>query len=104
MNGACNVKLFFGLAPWGPGEGSKGQIFNFNYKVNFKVFIQNFVCVLTNENYKTYQTGFLFCHLGHGLGAGLWGAGVPRGSKKIFSNMVMWYIKSTGMPSRTECK
>ena len=39
MNGACNVKLFFGPAPWGPGEGSKDQIsFNFNYKVNFKDF------------------------------------------------------------------
>ena len=31
--------IFFCLAPWGPGEGSKGQIlFNFNYKVNFKDF------------------------------------------------------------------
>ena len=39
MNGACNVKLFFGPAPWGPREGSNGQIsFNFNYKVNFKDF------------------------------------------------------------------
>ena len=39
MNGACNVKLFFGPGPWGPGEGSKGQIsFNFKYKVNFKGF------------------------------------------------------------------
>ena len=58
----------------GPGEGPKGQIsFNFNYKVNFKDFIPNFVCVLTNERYKTYQTGFLFCHLRHALGVGLWG-------------------------------
>ena len=31
--------------------------------------------------------------------------GVPMGLKKIFfSNMVMRYIKSTGMTSRTECK
>ena len=31
--------VFFTLAPWGPGEGSKGQIsFNFNNKVNFKDF------------------------------------------------------------------
>ena len=52
------------LAP-PPVEGSKGQIsFNFNYKVNFKDFMPNFVCVLTNERYKTYQTGFLFCRLG----------------------------------------
>ena len=68
MNGARNV--FFCHAPWGPGEGSKGPIsFNFNYKVNFKDFILNFVCVLTNERYKTYQTGFLFSRLGHSLGA-----------------------------------
>ena len=32
-----------------------------------KIFIPNFVCVLTNERYKTYQTGFLICHLGHAL-------------------------------------
>ena len=25
-----------------------------------KIFILNFVCVLTNERYKTHQTGFLF--------------------------------------------
>ena len=39
-----------------------------------KTFITNFVCVLTNERYKTYQTGFLFCRLGHALGVGLGGA------------------------------
>ena len=73
MNGARNVN-FFGPAPWGPGEWSKGQIsFNFNYKVNFYDFIPNFVCVLTNERYKTYQTGFLFCRLGYALGVGLGG-------------------------------
>ena len=48
MNGACNVKLFFGPAPWGPGEGSKGQIsFNFNYKVNFKDFLYQNLCVFS---------------------------------------------------------
>ena len=40
-----------------------------------KIFIPNFVCVLTNESYKTYQTGFLFCRLGHAPGVGLWGTG-----------------------------
>ena len=94
MNGACNVKLFFGPAPWGPGEGPKGQIsFNFNYEVNFKDFYTK-LCVLTNERYKTYQTGFSFCPLGH----------APGGQKKIISNIVMWHIKSTGTTSRTECK
>ena len=56
------------------------------------------MCVLTNERYKTYQTGFSFCPLGHAPGVGLWGAGGAQGAKNIsFSNMVMWYIKSTGV-------
>ena len=62
-----------------PREGQKGQIsLNFNYKVSFK---PNFVCLLTNERYKTYQTGFSFGHLGHAPGVGLggtkgeWGVG-----------------------------
>ena len=33
----------------------------------------------TSERYKTYQTGFSLCHLGHAPGVGLWGAGVPSG-------------------------
>ena len=44
----------------------------------WKIFIQNFVCVLTNERYKTYQMGFSFCRLGHALGVGL---GVLMGPK-----------------------
>ena len=64
----------------------------------------NFVCVLTNERYKTYQTGFLLCRLGHASGVGLWGAGGAKGVKTFFSNMVMWHIKLTGMTSRTICK
>ena len=45
MNGARNSNFSFCPAPWGPGEGSKGQIsFNFNYKVNFKDFYTN-LCV-----------------------------------------------------------
>ena len=69
--------IFFGPAPWGPGEGSKGQIsLDFNYKVNFKIFKTDFVCLLTNERYKTYQTGFSFGRLGHAPGVGvLWGVG-----------------------------
>ena len=34
--GRAAAKIFLAL---GPGEGSKGQIFNFNYKVNFKDFV-----------------------------------------------------------------
>ena len=102
MNGVCNVKLFC-PASWGPGEWSKGQIsLNFKYKVNFKDFIPNFVCVLTHERYKTTK------HIRRDFHSVAWvmpqgwdfGAlGVPMGSKK--SNMAMWHIKSTGMTSKT---
>ena len=83
---------FFGPAPWGPGEGSKGQLYNFiSITKSFsKTFIPNVVCVLTNERYKTYQTGFSFCCLGHAQGVGLWGAGGAQWGRKIyFLNMVM---------------
>ena len=59
MNGTCNSKFFS------------------------KIFVPNFVCVLTNERYKTYQTAFSFCRLGHAPGVGLRDAGVAQGVKKI---------------------
>ena len=98
----------FFLAP-PPGALGRGQKVKYHLisitKSISKIFIPNFVCVLTNERYKTYQTGFSFCTLGHAPGVGLWDAGGAQGVKKeFFSNMVMWYIKSTGMTSRTECK
>ena len=40
------------------------------------------MCVLTNERYKTYQTGFLFCPLGHAPGVVLRGTGGAHGVKK----------------------
>ena len=41
--------FFFCPAPWGPGEGSKGQIsFIFNYKVIFKDFYTK-LCVCTHK-------------------------------------------------------
>ena len=40
MNGICNGTIFWVPAPWGPGEGPKGQIsLNLNYNVNFKDFL-----------------------------------------------------------------
>ena len=61
------------LAP-PPGALGRGQKVKHHLisitKSNSKIFIPNFVCVLTNEIYKTYQTGFLFCLLGHALGVG----------------------------------
>ena len=74
MNGAPNV-IFF-LAPpsgaLGRGQKVKYHLISISKSIS-KIFIPNFVCVLTNERYKTYQTGFLFCGLGHALGVGLGG-------------------------------
>ena len=77
-------QTFFGPASWSPREGSKGLLsLNSITKSISKIFIQNFACVLTNERYKTYQTGFSFCPLGHAPGVGLWNAGGAKGVKKF---------------------
>ena len=55
MYGACCSTIYFVSIPLGPVEGPKIEIF-LNYKVNFKDIYTNFVCVLTNKRYKTYQT------------------------------------------------
>ena len=103
--GRATSNFFLAPLPGALGRGQKVKYLISITKSISKIFIPNFVCVLTNERYKTYQTGFSFCPLGHASGVGLWGAGGAQGGQKnIFSNMVMWYIKSTGMTSRTECK
>ena len=97
----------FFLAP-PPGALGRGQKVKYHLisitKSISKIFIPNFVCVLTNERYKTYQTGFSILSPGSCPRGGTFGRwGCPGGQKKI-SNMVMWYIKLTGMTSRTKCK
>ena len=90
MNGVCNVKLFLAPPPGALGRGQKVKYHLISITKSIsKIFIPNFVCVLTNERYKTYQTVFLFCPLGHAPGVGLWGAGrggVPRWSNFFFKH------------------
>ena len=80
MNGACNSNF---LAP-PPGALGRGQKVEYHListtKSISKIFIPNFVCGLTNERYKTYQTEFSFCRLDHAPGVGLRGAGEGQGS------------------------
>ena len=69
----------FGPAPWGPGEGPKSQILlntiKFQLQSQFQRFFKpNFVCLLKNERYKTYKTGFLLGCLGDAPEVGLGGA------------------------------
>ena len=103
MNGARNV-IFLATPPAALGRGQKVKYYLISItKSMSKIFIPNFLCVLTNERYKTYQTGFSLYSLCHTPGVELWGTGGAH-SVNFFSNMVMWHIKSTGMTSRTECK
>ena len=69
-----------------------------------KIFITNFVCVLTNERYKTYQTGFSFCLVGHAPGVGLWGAGVAHEVKKINYGHVAYQINEDDKQTRMQVK
>ena len=73
---------FLGPRPLGPWGGCpKGQIsLNLNITKSIsKIFKPNFVYLLTNERYITYQTGFTFGHRGHAQG---WDFGVPWGVGK----------------------
>ena len=74
MNWAHNVKNILAPPPGALGRGQrvKYHLISITESIS-KIFIPNFVCVLTNERYKTYQMGFLFCRLDHALGVGLGG-------------------------------
>ena len=96
--------IFFFLVPppraLGRGQKVKYHLISITKSIS-KIFIPNFWCVLTNERYKTYQSGFLFCRLGHATVLGLWGTEGAQGVN-FFSYKVMWHFKSTGMTSRTD--
>ena len=71
-----------------------------------KIFVPNFVCVLPNERYKTYQTGFSFCRLSHAPGVWLRGAGVPRGGQIFFfkNGHVAYQIDGDDKQNRMQVK
>ena len=52
MNEACNGTFFFGPAPWGPGEGPKGQIslntIKFQLQSQFQRFFDQTLCVFSH--------------------------------------------------------
>ena len=77
-------QFFCGPTPWGPGEGSKGQIsFNFNYKVNFKDFYSK-LCVCSHKlKIQNISDGFFYSVAWvMPQGWDFWALGVPRGVKK----------------------
>ena len=81
MNGTGNVKLFWASSPGALGRGQKVKYHLISITKSIsKIFLPNFVCVLTNERYKTYQMGFSFCCQGHAPG---WDFGVLGESKTL---------------------
>ena len=95
---------FFSPRPLGPWGGVKNHLISITKSIS-KIFIPNYVCVLTNERYKTYQTGFSFCPLGHGPGVGLWGAGGAQGVKKKFKHgHVVYQIDGDDEQNRMQVK
>ena len=77
------TSTFFWAPPLGSGQKVKYHLISITKWIS-NIFIPNFVCVLTNESYKTYQTGFLFCRLGHAPGVGLRGTGGAQGVNFFF--------------------
>ena len=64
MERVCN-DTFFLARPLGPWGGAKRSNIIKYLKISItksisKIYKPNFVCLLTNERYKTYQTGFSF--------------------------------------------
>ena len=78
MNGTCTAAIVLGPRPLGPWGGAKrSNIIKSELQSQFQRFFKpNFVYLLTNERYITYQTGFSFGRLGHAQG---WDLGVPCG-------------------------
>ena len=105
MNGACNRNFFW---PRPPGALVRGQkikyhLISFTKSIS-KIFMPNFVCVLTNESYKTYQTGFSFCCMGHSPGVGLCGARGAQGVKKFKHGHVAYQIEGDDKQNRMQVK
>ena len=89
MNGACNGTFFFGPAPWGPGEGPKGQmsynIIKFQLLSQFQRFLTQTLCVFSQmKDIKHIRRDF---HLAAWVMPQGWALGVPWGvlwSKNFF--------------------
>ena len=63
MDGVCKGTFFFGPAPWGPGEGPKGQIslniIKFQLQSQFQRFFNQTLCVFSHmKNIKHIRQDF----------------------------------------------
>ena len=74
-------------------------------KSNSKIFIPNFVCVLTNERYKNLSDRISILRLGYAPGVGLWGAGGPGSNFFFFKHdHVAYQIEGDDEQNRMQVK
>ena len=108
MERVCNGTFFLGPAPWGPGEGPKGQILlniiKFQLQSQFQRFLNQTLCVFSQmKDIKHIRRDFHSLAWVMSQGSDL---GVPWGvewSKKIFfpkfnqnwcvSNLHQWHMQ-----------
>ena len=84
----CNSTIFGSPSPGAFGRGQKVKYhLTLTTKSISNIFEPNFVCLLTNERYKTYQKRFTFGRLGHAPGVGLGGTVAGWAVKKMFSEI-----------------
>ena len=105
MNGVCN-HIFLAMPPGALGRGQKVKYHFISITKSIsKIFIPNFVRVLTNERYKTYQTEFSFCRLGHAQGVGLRGLwGCPGGQFFFKHGHVAYQIDGDNEQNKMQVK
>ena len=88
----CSTTHFW-PRPLGPLGGAKrSNIIKFRLQSISNILKPNFVCLLTNERYKTYKTVFSLGRLGHAQGVELWeiqqGLGVKNDFSEIHPNLM----------------
>ena len=84
MNGACNSKFFLALVPGALGRGQKVKYHLISIIESIsKIFMPNFVCVLTNERYISDRIFILSSgSCPRGVTLGRWG--IPGDQKNVF--------------------
>ena len=94
MNGVCNGTFIFGPAPWGPGEGPKGQIslniIKFKLLSQFQRFLNQTLCVFSQmKDIKHIRRDL---HLAAWVIPQGWDLGVPWG---VVGSKFFFSLKST---------
>ena len=105
--GRAKSNIFLAPPPGALGRGQKVKYHLISITKSIsKIFIPNFVCVLTNERYKTCQMGFSFCFFWSCPRGGTSGRlGVLRGVNFFFKHgHVVYQINGDDEQNRMQVK